>query len=122
MITTLHGPVRGVCSWSTAFWRVGHDFVDSIVDLSCTRSANALNEVMMVSQRCCERVRNSLRLRHPLHLTYAPLQVVGGIVTEIQFEGQDYIDEFAFPIRDATFRPEMKWIIEDSAIDEKRYI
>ena len=25
---------------------------------------------------------------------YAPIQVVGGIVTEIQFEGQDYIDEF----------------------------
>ena len=25
---------------------------------------------------------------------YAPLQVVGGVVTEIQFEGQDHIDEF----------------------------
>ena len=25
---------------------------------------------------------------------FAPLQVVGGTVTEIQFEGQDYIDEF----------------------------
>ena len=69
--------------------------MDSIVDLSCTRSANAewvggdgVPELLREGQELPD-ITSSDEFD-----PYAPLQVVGGIVTEIQFEGQDYIDEF----------------------------